>query len=178
MHERIVRTFEKSWKSRICTNYSKIFKIHIDIEEREQIFTLVCRRNKNLVEFLMSEVNLNDIDPNELAINKSLNIQSKFPRELHFIENGWNRTFVTVNSGVTMRDILNHPEFPWDWDSMHMNPNFNMQLVSNSNGIQICLYSKDNKQESVLIPTFLKDEDVSNYRKLFNVVINLVVYSM
>ena len=30
----------------------------------------------------------------------------------------WNWLRVSSNPGITMKDIINHPEYPWEWNSV------------------------------------------------------------
>ena len=49
--------------------------------------------------------------------------------------NAWNWHWVSSNPAVTMQDIINHPEYPWDYFYVSLNPNLNFTFILKSPNI-------------------------------------------
>ena len=52
--------------------------------------------------------------------------------------------FITTNPGITMDDIINHPELPWDWFGISLNPNITPDFImANFKHINFKILSKN-----------------------------------
>ena len=40
---------------------------------------------------------------------------------IQYLGKKWNWGFISRNPGITLQDIINHPECPWDWDRVFAN---------------------------------------------------------
>ena len=42
----------------------------------------------------------------------------------------WNWGFISINPGITTQNIINHPEYPWSWESHSGKLNLSMNDIS------------------------------------------------
>ena len=60
--------------------------------------------------------------------NFNIDMLHLYPRLCEFRSYYW--TTVSINPGIHMKDIMNHPEYSWNWESVCQNPNLNLEIVT------------------------------------------------
>ena len=97
----IVSVSPHKWDHYNCVNAK------ISVKEMEQFPSLI-QRNSFLP--IYKTVNIDDI--------------------LRHAEMNWPWDRVSENVGIKMEDIANNPQFPWDFGSVTINPNFHLDMVA------------------------------------------------
>lgn len=108
------------------------------------------------MEFLESEMNTMSDQENTISMNDNVQewkqLQATAP-------NGSVWSHISCNPGITMKDILDHPELPWDWDFVPRNPNATIQFVLDHPYKPWC-WSSVSKLPSVTMQTVLDHPDI------------------
>ena len=85
-------------------------------------------RNPNLCNYLLSREDL-ELNWKNISQNKGLTIDLIKSRMGN--KDMWKWPLISANPGITMQDIMKHPDFPWDWEiGISDNPNLTINMLN------------------------------------------------